>query len=212
MVNRPGRESLNEAARHVAAMMASGKISKARKIAYEKASNERRGRAESPVDVLPREAWGADPPKAAYQRHEIEKLTVHHQGVKFDNAKRAPTRLKTMQRFHQSPKKAFKDIAYHFVIDPKGHIYQGRPYWAAGETETDYDPKGHFLVCLMGDFDKQEPAAEQVDALVTLLAWAAESFQVTPDTIESHRDHAHTNCPGKRLHALIKDGAATLSF
>ena len=102
-------------------------------------------------------------------------------------------------------KKGFGDVAYHFVIDTAGNIYQGRPLWAVGETETDYHPRGHLLICLMGDFEKQHPEAAQVDALVRLLSWASQTFRLSPDTIEGHRDHARTNCPGQYLHSLIKN-------
>jgi hypothetical protein len=206
MANRPGRDSLNDAALHVATLIATGELSKERERRFQAREAADAGKTPVALDVLSRESWRANPPTSAYVRHRIERLTVHHQGVRFTDSRRAPARLGTMQQFHQSAEKGFNDIAYHFVVDPDGNVYQGRPVWAGGETETDYDPSGHLLVCLLGDFETQSPKPPQLDALVSVLAWAADTFEVSPKTIEGHRDHAHTTCPGKHLHALITDG------
>jgi len=155
------------------------------------------------LEVVCRDAWGARRPTREYVRHKIRKLTVHHQGVVFEDNSRAPRRLLSMQRYHQGPDKNFADIAYHYVIDLEGNIFEGRPTWAAGETETDYDPTGHLLVCLLGNFEEQTPTTKQIDVLVSLLAWASKEFEVPITSIEGHRDHAHTLCPGKNLHRLI---------
>jgi hypothetical protein len=136
----------------------------------------------------------------------VNRLTVHHQGAVFRDPAQAPARLRSMQAYHQGREKRFVDIAYHLVIDPAGRVYEGRPTWAAGETRTDYDPAGHLLVCLLGDFERQRPGEAQLEALVDVLAWGAARFDADPGTIAGHRDHARTSCPGRHLHALIADG------
>ncbi len=158
------------------------------------------------LNVVCRGEWGARPPNGDYVRHEIKRITIHHQGTVFKSAKRAPARLKTMQHYHQGKKKGFIDISYHFVVDPDGNVYEGRPVFARGETRTDYDTTGHLLVCLLGDFDKQEPTDAQVDALADVSAWASGTFDVDTRLIAGHRDHAHTLCPGENLHRLLTDG------
>lgn len=155
------------------------------------------------VQVICRESWGAKKPTRNYVRHEVNKLTIHHQGVVFEDNTRALRRIRSMQRYHQSSQKNFIDIAYHFIIDLEGNIYEGRPSWAVGETRTDYDPAGHLLVCLLGNFEVQDPTTKQIDTLVSLLAWASSEFNVPATTIKGHRDHAHTLCPGKNLYSLI---------
>jgi hypothetical protein len=189
-----------------------------------KASDEGRGeaaseapptlapRAEEPrttVDVVCRASWGAKQPTGQYERHSIRALTVHHSGVRFTDSRRAPDRMKIMQAFHQSSHKSFVDVAYHFVLDPNGNIYEGRPTWARGETKTDYDPTGHLLVCLLGDYNKQQTSSNQIESLAKLLAWAAERFDVPSSALHGHRDLAHTDCPGDNLHTAISDGSLT---
>ncbi len=201
LLNRPGRDSLNEAAGVIAEMLASGELSARRKEAWQAADPK----PDAAVEVIARETWEALPPLKRYVHHEIERITIHHQGVVFTDAKRAPERMRAMQKFHRSDEKGFGDVAYHFVIDPKGNIYQGRPYWAVGETGTDYDPTGHLLICLMGDFEKQQPTEAQQDGLTRLLAWGTREFNLKAKAIQAHRDFAHTTCPGKNLYALIQD-------
>lgn len=97
-------------------------------------------------------------------------------------------------------------MAYHFLIDAKGHVYEGRPVDAVGDTGTDYDPTSHFLVCCEGDFDKQQVPEEQLAALIEVLAWAADEFDVSPATISGHRDWAQTSCPGDDLYRYVESG------
>ena len=159
------------------------------------------------VRVLCRKAWGARPAQGRFVRHTIKRLTVHHSGVEFARNWRGPARIRSAQRFHQTGKRRWPDIAYHFLMDLRGNIYEGRPVWARGDTGTRYDTTSHFLVCLLGNYDEQQPTRQQLVALERLLAWASQRYGVSPATISSHRDYARTSCPGVHLHRLIKGGA-----
>jgi hypothetical protein len=159
------------------------------------------------IEVFCRADWNSKKIKGPYTPHTIERITVHHQGVMTHKSEDYRKRLRKMQRYHQTEQKGFVDIAYHFVIDRNGVIFEGRPTTAAGETETDYDPKGHLLICLLGDFDKQKPSVRQMESLIKLAAWASRHFHVSPDTLAGHRDYAHTSCPGIHLHSAIRDGS-----
>lgn len=161
--------------------------------------------AAMPLAVLCRAAWGAAPPSGPYASHRLRLLTVHHTAVPHHDAREGPARVRLHQRHHLEA--GFVDLAYHFVIDRDGHVYEGRPVDAPGETFTAYDPDGHFLPCLEGEFGSQEPSEAQVDALVELLAWAAATHGVPPTTIRGHRDYAPTSCPGTALQRLVDDGS-----
>lgn len=78
---------------------------------------------------------------------------------------------------------------------------------AAGDTGTNYDPTGHFLVCAEGDFNRQGIPAAQVAAVVDLLAWGSVHFGVEASNIRGHRDWAATSCPGDDFYPLISDGS-----
>jgi hypothetical protein len=156
------------------------------------------------IDVLCRDGWKARPARPGLVMHQIDRLTVHHSGTIFRDNRRAPGTVRRFQAYHQG--KGYADIAYHYVIDAAGNIYQGRDPAFKGDTPTDYDPSGHLLICLAGNFEVQEPSSSQMDALVALLAWASAQYQVPTDRIAGHRDHAHTLCPGRRLHERLLSG------
>ncbi|MCP3997146.1 MAG: N-acetylmuramoyl-L-alanine amidase [bacterium] len=136
--------------------------------------------------------------------HVIEWITVHHTAVVLEDNADAPARIRQHQEYHQG--RGWPDLAYHYVIDAGGNIYEGRPVDAVGDTGTDYDPTGHFLVCCEGDFNQQEITAAQYKSLVQMLAWGSVEFGVDPAAIQGHRDLAATSCPGDSLYTLIADG------
>jgi hypothetical protein len=121
-----------------------------------------------------------------------------------DDNTNAPARARQHQQFHQE--RGWADLAYHFLVDGEGNVYQGRPVEAIGDTGTEYDPAGHFLVCCEGNFNEQQITAAQLEALVDMLAWAADEFAVSPETISGHRDWAQTSCPGDDLYEQLEAG------
>ncbi len=149
--------------------------------------------------------WGGEPPQGEFVAHAIERLTIHHTASLLETNTEAPNFVRGHQRFHQRDRE-WPDLAYHFIVDRNGHVYEGRPLWARGDSATSYDPTGHFLVSCEGDFDDQEPSDAQLQALVAMLAWAAAEFGVSPSTMRGHRDLAATSCPGKHLYPLLTDG------
>ncbi|MBW3579123.1 MAG: peptidoglycan recognition protein family protein [Actinobacteria bacterium] len=155
--------------------------------------------------VVCRADWAASAPTGPYRRHTIERLTVHHTAVVNDDPSREPDLLRQHQRNHQA--RGFVDLAYHLMIARDGTVYEGRAVTAVGETFTDYDPAGHFLPCLEGNFDRQEPSDAQLAALADVLAWAAVTFGVPPETIRGHRSYAATRCPGDALQRVVDDGS-----
>ncbi len=133
-------------------------------------------------------------------------MTVHHTAAVLSPNSQAPARVRQHQRFHIDDR-GWADLAYHFIVDANGHVYEGRPVSAVGDTGTNYDPTGHFLVCAEGDFNKQAIPAAQVAAMADVLAWGAATFGVAASTIRGHRDWASTSCPGDGFYPLISDGS-----
>lgn len=156
------------------------------------------------VEVICRDAWGATPPSGQFTGHTITNITVHHTAVVLAANPQAPARARQHQEYHQS--RGWADLAYHYLIDANGNIYEGRPVEAVGDTGTDYDPTGHFLVCCEGDFNQQTVSDAQYQSLVNLVAWGVAEFGVNPSDVRGHRDVATTSCPGDNLHPLIEEG------
>jgi hypothetical protein len=153
------------------------------------------------IDLICRRAWGASRPTGGFERHRIRRITVHHSAVVLRDNRLAPDRLRDHQAAHQS--RGWPDIAYHLLIDRNGNVYQGRARWAAGDTATNYDPRGHLSVMCEGHFGEQRPSEAQVRSLVDVLAWAVERYGVRVRTIRGHLDYADTACPGARLYRRL---------
>jgi hypothetical protein len=157
------------------------------------------------VSVICREAWGAQPPSSGFTEHKVERITVHHTAAVIEDNRLSPGFTRKHQADHQSL--GWPDIAYHFLIDRNGHIYQGRPYTAAGDTRTSYDPTGHLLIAVKGNFEEQDLTEAQLESVIALLAWGVGEFDVAPTEITGHRDWAATACPGEAVYDLLTTGA-----
>jgi hypothetical protein len=155
------------------------------------------------LEYVVREDWGAAPADTSRMTaHTIDTLTVHHAGDQ--SADTGPARYRSWQDFHMS--RGWGDLAYHFIIGVDGTVYEARDTRYEGDTGTNYDPEGHFLVVVEGNFEIDVPTQPQLESLVTVLAWAATEFDVSPSTIGGHRDHAATVCPGGNLYPYIASG------
>jgi hypothetical protein len=136
-------------------------------------------------------------------------MTLHHTAVVLGDNRNAPARLRQHQQYHQNDK-GWIDIAYHVGVDRNGNIYELRTPELAGDTATEYNPSGHFLVLCEGDFDQEEVTEAQLNGAAMAFAWAAQNFHIAPGTLAGHRDFAATSCPGKNLYEHITDGDLAL--
>jgi hypothetical protein len=159
----------------------------------------------SELVINPRSVWKADAPKP-YKQHIPERITIHHEGTRFEKSDNAPEHIKNVQTWGMGKDRNWTDIPYHFLIDPNGNVYEGRNVFTVGETATEYDPTGHLLITCMGNFEEQEISEEQLTSLINLIAYCCEKYSISPETIASHRDYSKiTVCPGENLYKYVKN-------
>lgn len=187
--------------------------------------------------ILPRSAWAGDlapkGPLEPEQPGDVLFLLVHHAASanEYGPEDVAPT-LRSFFDMHTAPAKGWPDIAYNFLIDRFGRVWEGR----AGSIEAPIKgdatggSQGHALLCcFIGDHRTVEPTEEAQGAMVSLLAHLADRYaidpspgasvtftsrgsnrwpagqQVTTATIAAHRDMSATECPGDAAYALVRD-------
>ena len=155
--------------------------------------------------LLCRDAWGARPARSGGRSHTITRMTLHHEAVVLGDNRNAPGHLRQDQRYHQD-QKGWIDIAYHVGVDRNGNIYELRSTEIAGDTATDYDTTGHFLVLCEGDFDQEVVSEAQLHGAALAFAWAVQNFRIATNTLAGHRDLAQTSCPGANLYAHLSSG------
>ena len=148
--------------------------------------------------LITQEDWGGTDSVDSSLEHEISYITIHHGGEIFPDEKNTVTYLQNLQKWSRSDRK-WNDIPYHYVIARDGKIYEGRPLNYRGDTNTTYDPTGHALVVLLGNFEEQEVKSEQIKSLKTVTAYLAKQESVPTEKIKTHKDYAETLCPGKKL-------------
>jgi hypothetical protein len=140
-------------------------------------------------------------------KHSITHVTLHHTG---DAQPLLPgedpvRRLRGLQSWGASDRNWW-DVPYHFLLGIDGRIFEGRDYHFMGETNTTYDPGGHFLISAIGNYERQEPTKETLNAIADLMAWALKEFDLPLDRIGGHYNYAKTGCPGQHLRKYLEDG------
>lgn len=157
-------------------------------------------------DIVTVQDWGGQATPAPAQPQRLHQLTLHHGGVDWPLDKPVPDYLRRLQRWSRQTQ-GWPDIPYHYIVAPDGLIYAARPEGLAGDTNTEYDPQGHGLVMLLGNFEHQQPTPAQLHATVKLLAWMAQTQGLGVDAIAAHRDFSRqTVCPGRHLAAYLDSG------
>ncbi len=163
------------------------------------------GNYPSALTVVTRNDWGWKPITEPVTEHEIAYITIHHGGVLFTREKDPLDYMKTFQEWCRTEKN-WIDNPYHFMIDLDGIVYEARPLQYPGDTNTAYDPTGHALICVLGNYEEQTINPAQLNALVELSALLARRFSVPAERIKTHRDYTETLCPGKNLYAYFTSG------
>ncbi|MBN8505871.1 MAG: N-acetylmuramoyl-L-alanine amidase [Burkholderiales bacterium] len=159
--------------------------------------------------VVEVDAWGGQPLAAVTRTHRVTRITVHHQGEVWPSAQRPDddpvAYLKRLQSWSRLSKR-WIDIPYHYIIAPDGRVFATRDPGTPGDTNTEYDPSGHALLMLMGNFDVQQPTPAQLGAAVALMTELARRHGLSEAAIASHKDYsAQTSCPGQALYALLPE-------
>ena len=154
------------------------------------------------LPVVRRVDWDAAPVDVTLEPHAVDRLTIHH--AESPPAPVGPPAFREWQSYHQSL--GWGDIAYHFIVGKDGEVYEARNVAMRGDTATEYDPTGHLLIVLEGDFDHEEVSDAQFEGLAAITAWGVHRYGLDPAELTGHRDHAATTCPGHALYRLIHDG------
>lgn len=154
-----------------------------------------------------RTAWGARDFRGSPQFSPVQTAFVHHT-VNSNSYGRAevPGILRAIQAYHQDAR-GWSDIAYNFLIDRFGEIWEGR---AGGidnpvvGAHTSGNNEGSVGVAFIGTATDSVPATT-VDAFGRLIGWKMSIAGVQPSrsNVLGHRDVGRTSCPGTALYAAI---------
>lgn len=155
------------------------------------------------VSAVSRVRWGAESPLMAKMNpmNGVSRLTIHHEGNPQPNYDASPAQvvgsLRKIQHTHFRTLNA-GDIAYHFVIDRQGLIWQGRDLRWQGAHAKGNNEHNIGVMCL-GNFNLQQPTAAQLGSLRQLCASLITGYRISPRNMYGHRELRSTACPGTNL-------------
>lgn len=176
-----------------------------------------------PLDIIGREAWGAAEPdidnslEGYYDpvfnpggwyvypnplKEELNTLIIHHSATLLDSSPGS------VQAGHMN-NEGYADVAYQYLIDKDGLIYEGRSINVRG-AHTGGHNTGTVGIVLFGNFEIEEPTAEQLCSLQQLSLHLKNLYDITH--LAGHQDFQpnETVCPGQHLADKLEGIAADL--
>lgn len=179
--------------------------------------------------ILSRASWGARPPtKTPTTTADLKIAIVHHtvSGNSYTPGQ-VPQILRSIQAYHQDAR-GFSDIAYNFIVDRFGRIWEGR---AGGITNVVVGGHsqgfntGAVGVVALGDFRTATVTSSMFESIARVIAWKFALHRVDPRStvpftsagsakyasgrtvtlkrVIGHGDVQATSCPGTNLIAKL---------
>ena len=169
--------------------------------------------------IKSREDWNAKDvieDRLVARTREPERIVYHHSAEKFSSTSDSAiiTEIQRIQNLHINNGKC--DIAYHYIIDPNGNIWQG--------AEVDEYQRGHATgyfddigVLILGDFEPRlanlwnpnKLNQQQKDAMELIAKWLCCEYELTLDVskgpIATHSMLGDTECPGDNCETWVKN-------
>ncbi len=131
----------------------------------------------------------------------VRRLTVHHDGmppVDLRSPGEVAARIDLIRRAHQN--RGWGDIGYHYIVDPFGTVWEGRPLsWQGAHVAGNNE--GNLGVMVLGNFQQQHPTSAQLDTLDRFVAAQVSGRHMNVSNVYTHQEFAPTECPGRSLQA-----------
>lgn len=162
--------------------------------------------AKAGVDIIRRDKWAQVAPILSdiNPMGRIGRITVHHEAELCEEGDWTSSvlRIRGIQKAHMQ--KGWADIGYHFMIDYKGRIWEGRLLKYQGAHVRDNN-EGNIGIALLGDFNIQWPTKEQKESLKRLLNELRTTYNVPKRRVYTHRELVVTECPGDHLQSYVNE-------
>ena len=142
------------------------------------------------VDIVDQMPVGTSP----YQPRDLSQikyLVINHTAV------RPNVDLALIANAHVQ--RGYPGIAYDFVVDDRGRIFQVAPLEGAVRADQEWSGQG-INVCLAGNFSETPPPAAQINAAGQLCAWLAGQFGLTANAIVGVGELLSYESPGRTFY------------
>ncbi len=159
--------------------------------------------------VVSRQQWGArNPELICSDIVQPYRASVHHTASPADDGGDPALRMRQIQAFHIDSR-GWCDIGYHFVVSQSGQIFEGRLDERRPGAHVGNQNSGNIGVSMIGNFDEQQVSATQFNALIKIITWIHNTYQIPLDNnaIKGHQQWPgqNTSCPGSHLLARLDE-------
>lgn len=159
----------------------------------------------------PRSAWTQQPvvvSRTTPMGGTPNRITVHHSGDKDDLHADSITWLRQVDLNHikgTNHPEPWACIAYHFIIDANGKVFEGRPLkYQGAHAGNPVDNRLNIGICLMGNFEEQRVPPAQRTALLNTLDRLCLQYGINRTAVFGHKHFKTTECPGRFLSQIIE--------
>ncbi|MHA2299134.1 MAG: N-acetylmuramoyl-L-alanine amidase [Candidatus Hodarchaeales archaeon] len=185
----------------------------------------------SGLNIVSRTDWGCPDGQSSplwdfeMSYRNVTHVIIHHTENDNENDTSWSEHVKRIWIYHNTTKR-WGDIAYNYLIDPDGIVYEGR---AGGDNVTGGHAYNHNYgtmgVAFLGTFNEVEPTTAALNSATILIAWKCSQSDIDPlgmgldlyekdlerlyrngteyNYIAGHRDVGDTDCPGQVLYSLL---------
>jgi len=163
------------------------------------------------MNIIKRSEWDNSSFKPKYTKHKPSGICLHHSATPTTAQWKGIQTVRSILGNHTAIRK-FSDIGYHFIISPDGqNCYECRPVDVQGAHCGGTPPKGVSRVfgntgmigiCLIGNYDTEEPSRVAMDNIARLIADLCEKHGIDTKRIYGHCEawsKPPKTCPGKKL-------------
>jgi hypothetical protein len=158
-----------------------------------------------PFTIIRRNEWKAQPPKENYIPHTPMAITIHHTAGHYPQTlEESIAEIQFIQDYHQNAK-GWIDIGYQFLVDPMGHIFEGRPFKAVGAHVANKNTN-NIGISIMGNYHPPKNDAvkpEILKAIIDISNYLVSNYEILESSFRAHRDLASTDCPGDILYSYM---------
>lgn len=151
--------------------------------------------------TIPRSRWTSWFPEDSDMDRmgRVKRITVHHEGNgAFTATSVAECRARLVNVLNGERGVGHRDIAYHYVIDPAGRVWEARDLrWEGRHTRNNHT--GNLGVVCLGNFEVQSIPPAQLAALERFLRDLQKKHKIGRKQIFTHQELSPTLCPGKDL-------------
>ena len=154
--------------------------------------------------IMPRSRWTSSGVIAsrANPMNGISRITVHHEGNVFSGSADVNSiarKLSNIRNGHINRRpEAFADIGYHYIVDPAGRVWEGRPLKFQG-AHVEKRNEHNLGIMVMGNFEEQKPTTAQLATLERFVIDQMRRYRVSAGNLFTHKELGGTLCPGKNL-------------